>query len=315
MKLKHQGLVIAGHRGFGCTDHDFYQDKRNIANLPPENTLQSIKIAFEAGAVYVEIDAVMSADGVLFSIHNVVPGDHFFGEPRPTTKLNSLPFEEINACKTGRTLKGDVATLPEIFALIDKISPKTLPWDINIEIKGVQGSGQPYEVNDYLEKLAAAIKESKIPAERILFSSFSLANITRMAHLLPEAKYGMLFCEDGPEGQKNSRPIYADHKDSFAHRYQPFSLEIIDHVKKFWQENVGDTATLGFLHPEIGSITQETVNKAAADGFGINCWALFEELTEQRQQQYRTLTEWCKQANVFVSAITDYVTEMIALKL
>ena len=88
-------MFIAGHRGFGCTDHNFYQSIRDIQNLPVENTLESIEKAFKAGVKYIETDAVMSKDGVLFALHNVVPTDHFFGVEMPTRKLNELNFKDI----------------------------------------------------------------------------------------------------------------------------------------------------------------------------------------------------------------------------
>src|SRR6218665_2753794 len=117
-------LAIGGHRGLGCTDHDFYQKLRDIANLPVENTAESVQAAFVGRADYVEIDAVMSADGVLFTLHNVVVKDHFFGATFPSAPLNTLPFADIATFKTGRHANGRIAPLSEVLSVVAKHSPK-----------------------------------------------------------------------------------------------------------------------------------------------------------------------------------------------
>lgn len=166
-------IKLGGHRGRGCTDHEFYQSVRDIPNLPVENTLESIADAFAKGADYIETDAVISGDGVVFSLHNVVPKDHYFGETLPSGLLNTLPFSEIESLSTGRCQNGKITRFSEILACVAKADPKTLPWAMNIEIKGVQGSGQNYEANDYLTKLAETVKNSSLDTTRILWSSLS----------------------------------------------------------------------------------------------------------------------------------------------
>lgn len=298
-------MLIGGHRGLGCTDHDFYQDIRPIADLPVENTSESVAAAFQAGADYVEIDAVMSSDGVVFTLHNVVPKDHFFGKVVPRKLLNDLPFSEIERYYTGRGQNGTVSALEHVLRVIEAHDPKTAPFVVNIEIKGVQGSGQPYEVNDYLQRLAATIAETGFPVERVLFSSFALRNITAMSHLLPNAQYGMLFSE-----REFARSIYADHVDDISYQYLPFDQAHIGHVLNHWAMDASDKAKLSYFHPEVQSITSELIAEAAKISFGINCWALFEKLTEKRKARYQAIADECAAEKVFFSAITDFIADM-----
>ncbi|MBX2861501.1 MAG: glycerophosphodiester phosphodiesterase [Vampirovibrio sp.] len=306
--------IIGGHRGVGCTDHVFYAKCRNISALPVENTVASIKDAFVKGADYVETDAVMSGDKVVFALHNVVPGDHFFKHPfflRPDNAdgsrklLNLMPFKDIALLKTGRLQTGSVSTLAEVLGTVAAKDPKTADWGINVEIKGVQGSGQPYEVNDYLTQLAETVKAGDVPVRRVLFSSFSLENLIRMSYLLPNAKYGMLFAEEN-----KPRGIYTDHQDDPTYQYLPFDEKHIELVLAEWRARASARARLGYLHPEVRTVTPEMVGVAAKNGLGVNTWGLFEELTTDRKQQYRELAALCEEKGVKLTMITDYVGEM-----
>lgn len=300
-----QKIGIGGHRGMGCTDHDFYQSLRNISGLPVENTLASIEAAFAAGADYVETDAVMSGDGVLFTLHNVVPKDHFFDQAAPTTLLNTLPFDQIAGFSTGRPFTGKIDTLQSVLARISGVTPRTLPWDVNVEIKGVQGSGQPYETNDYLQRLADTVQKSGLAIDRVLFSSFSLQNIMSMSRLLPGAQYGMLFAEK-PE----PRAIYADRGDDMAFQYLPFTPDFIGGVFGRWQRDAAPGVPLKYLHPEVMTISPAALTACHGKGVGINCWAIFEELAPERQQHYLALVARCDAAGVPLTIITDYIPEM-----
>lgn len=62
-------IVLGGHRGMGCTDHPFYAQRRDIASLPPENSLLSFMQAYREGAAYVELDAVVLGDQEVVCLH------------------------------------------------------------------------------------------------------------------------------------------------------------------------------------------------------------------------------------------------------
>lgn len=190
-------LRLGGHRGCGCTDHEYTLNQRPQRKIPTENTLESIKNAFSQGADFVEIDVILTKDDIPLSIHNVKPNDHFF-KTKPKKYLNLLDYNQIKEYKTGRKGQGDIAKLEEILKLpeIQSSSLDHCPFKLNIELKGVQSSDQKYDGESLIPLTAKTISKSEVDQNRILLSSFCLENIIQMSQLLPNAHYGMLFCED-----------------------------------------------------------------------------------------------------------------------
>jgi glycerophosphoryl diester phosphodiesterase len=230
-----------------------------------------------------------------------VPSDHFF-HGMPPAALNTLDFAEITRFKTGRQGSGTVSTLSEALAVIAQASPATLPWDVNIEIKGVQGARQPAEAADFTRRLAEVVAGSAVPADRVLFSSFSLASILRMSEMLPTAHYGMLFGE-----KPDARPIYADRQEDFRYQYLPFDEAHAARVVDTWKNEARAEAKLRYLHPEFRSLSPDSIMIADKYDMGINSWALFEEMTPARRQAYDTLAHACQAEDVPFSIITDYI--------
>lgn len=303
MLKKLHTLYFGGHRGMGCTDHSFYSF-RDIKNLPVENTLASVAAAFKAGASYVEIDAVLSADGVPFVLHNVVPDDHFFGPEKPQANLNLLPFADIAKHKTGRFENGNVARLDDMLANIKQHASKNSDWFVNIELKGVQGSGQNFETNDYLNIVAQTVQQSGIAPDKILFSSFALQNIVGMSYLLPNAQFGMLFAEK-PE----PRAIYADHQTDLSYNYLPFDVNHTNFVETTWAGQAHSQAVLGFANPEVQTITKDMIAHIKAKNWGINTWVLFEQLNPERTALYKQLIDNCQNIECPLTIITDYLAD------
>lgn len=294
-------IFIGGHRGMGCTDHAEYAH-RDLEKLPVENTVASVAQAFDSGADYVEIDAVMSADDVIFTLHNVVPQDHFFGESIPPKNLNLMRFDEIKSYRTGRTQKGRITPFSEMLDTIAMYDPKTLPWAVNIEIKGIQGSKQPYEKNGFIATLAETVQKSNLLEERVLFSSFSMANILAMSHLMPNARYGMLFGE-----RAETAPIYSDHHEDLRYHYLDFSDSTIDVVLDTWKKEANSRAHLAYVHPETDTITLDLIKSVSRHGLGINAWSLFEKMTADRRARYDRLAENAAAQGVPLTVITDYI--------
>jgi glycerophosphoryl diester phosphodiesterase len=303
-------ITLGGHRGLGCTDHEFYAF-RDLHAFPVENTLASIQAAFSARADYVEIDAVWSGDGVAFMLHNIVPGRHFFGERErvPPRLLNTMPFDEIRAFKTGRLGAGEVVALHKALDNVKTTPLRRAPWIINIELKGVQGAGQPCDTKILVNEVACAVDRAGINAARVMFSSFALDNLTRMACLFPEAHYGLLF---SPHTEQQA--IYTNRQDESGCTYLPFTRDTIVQALELWTQgmgtDVGEGATLGYLHPEITTIRPEHIELAASLGVGINSWGLFETLDEPRKSLYRRIAAKCADKAVPYTAMTDHLPEM-----
>jgi glycerophosphoryl diester phosphodiesterase len=301
-------FFVGGHRGYGCTDHSFYSKFRNLNSIPAENTCASIKRAFEEGADFVEVDAVYSADRHIFVLHNVMPSDHFF-VLAPEQELNKLKWSSFKSLPIGRAQNGALADLHSILTLIKKQDPHTAPFSVNIELKGVQGSRQPADQDWYFQSVRDAVVHAGFKQNRILFSSFSLASVIKMAALMPLAHYGMLFQE-----QASLRPIYSDHDHSFFHQYIPFNATNVRRVKYEFHNNVTNRARLKYLHPEISTITNAEIEALLACDWNFNVWALFERLTPQRRAKYARLIRTASSHKAAIGIITDYTPEIVRLE-
>ncbi len=299
-------ILIGGHRGRGCTDHAFY-GFRNPASLPVENTLESIEEAFRLGADYIECDVVGSADNQLFLIHNTIPADHYFQPDMPGDRLNKLNWNDIAKFGSGRQGLGRPPLLKDVLAKIESLAPSAAPFVINIEIKGTQNSKQPRDGAAFFEELTRVVLESGVPQDRILFSSFSLENLVIASRTLPHARYGFLFDEG-----MNITSIYTDSDDRFENSYIPFTPATIEETLRVWKQKTGDRVKLSYLHPEVATITKETIQSAQAHGLGINSWSIFEHLDDARIELHREIASLTEHCGVPYTVITDYIPEMRA---
>lgn len=297
---------IGGHRGMGCTDHAFYAERRVLEALPVENTVESVRAAFAAGADFVEIDAVLLADGTVAVVHNVVPADHFFGADAPVQPLNRLGWAAVKDCASGRLGTGRLARLDEVLAAVAASDPGTAPYAVNIELKGVQRSAQGWDGHELAEAVAGVVKASGMAVERVLFSSFALANVVAMAGRLPAAQYGMLFYEkDGLEA------IYSDDNGDWRLQALPFERVMAERVlEAFASAETG--ARLGWVHPEVETVDEAMVQWVAEKGLGLNTWGLLEAWDEPARARYARLLAMT--GEVPVGVITDYVGEMRCLE-
>lgn len=291
-------MILGGHRGMGCTDDAFFAF-RAPDTLPVENTLLSFQRAFDLGADYVECDAVLSADGVAFCLHNVVPSDHFFTTPAPSRPLNQMDWADIAGLNVGRAGGGKIARLEDVLAYVSGLEIRGFEingagWIINIELKGVLGSGQDNDSAHLVAGVYEAVRASGIDVRRVLFSSFALSNILAMKALLPEAKYGMLFAE-----KDENSPLYNGGED----RYLSLTPNNLDFV----------FGRMGpcYVHPEITTMDAHILERARDLGvLGVNIWAYKEKLDEGRIRLYERVQNLCEQAGLKYSVITDYLTQM-----
>jgi glycerophosphoryl diester phosphodiesterase len=296
--------LLGGHRGLGCTDHPFYGERRQIASLPVENTRQSVELALARGADFVEIDVVQSSDGELFCLHNVRPADHFFIEP-PRKALNALKWHEFKDARTGQTGAGRICTLSEMLDTVRRGDRNAGPFVINIEIKGNQGTPQPVEPLAFFDRIAAVVAGSGINPRRVLFSSFCLQSVIEMAHRMSAARFAMLFQEGAA-----TRSIYSANEGDLRFMYLPFERNYVDYATYTFTAAVGNKAVLGYVHPEVSTLATDDLVYLTEMALGVNCWALFEELTEERIEVYRQLTKVARQRRARLGIITDYLVEL-----
>ncbi|WP_461215289.1 glycerophosphodiester phosphodiesterase [Lacticaseibacillus sp. GG6-2] len=150
------GFVVVGHRG----------DPLHA----PEETFQSDKAAFTAGANYVELDIQESKDGVLVIQHDPT----LLRTTGSDVTIASSNFAQIQQyhTKNGESIH----SLEELFKHYQDSDTKFL-----IETKIEKGVPHPQ-----LEKKLAALVIKYHMQKRVMFHSFSLKSLKRLQKLLPD---------------------------------------------------------------------------------------------------------------------------------
>ena len=157
---------------------------RGASAHAPENTLAAFKLAENSGAVAVELDAKLSADGVVMVIHDPTL-------PRTTGAagwVNQCSYEELRRLDAGSffsaSFQGErIPTLEEVF---DLLGDRVL---INVELTNYTSPR-----DSLVEKVAALVKKHHLQ-ETVIFSSFSPFNLLKARRLLPDVPGGLLATE------------------------------------------------------------------------------------------------------------------------
>jgi len=150
-----EDTLIIGHRGSGT----------NGPSEPPENTLPSVEAAYADGAAMVEIDAQLTADGVLVLMHD--------GTVDRTTDGTGC-VSELTAAEIG-ALSADGTPVPTLDELL-----MTGTGGVNIEIKISEGGGCAAQDLDATADAVATSVQAHAGGREILVSSFDLGVLQRL---------------------------------------------------------------------------------------------------------------------------------------
>ncbi len=159
--------IILGHRG--------------AKRYAPENTLAAFLLALEQGADGVELDAKLSADGVVVVIHDPTVERTTNG----TGRVADLPLTALRELDAGGwfsdQFRGEkIPTLEEVFEALGK---RAL---INVEL-----TNYTTPQDRLVEKVCELVRRHGMQ-KNVLFSSFYPWNLTQAARLLPEVPRGLL---------------------------------------------------------------------------------------------------------------------------
>ncbi len=159
--------LILGHRG--------------AKKYAPENTLASFSLALEQGADGVELDAKLTADGVVVVHHDVTLERTTNGSGR----LAQFPLDalrELDAgCFFSEKFRGEkIPTLEEVFESIGKRAV------INVELTNYSTP------RDRLVETVCELVRRHALQKSIVFSSFFAGNLKKTAQILPEVPRGLL---------------------------------------------------------------------------------------------------------------------------
>lgn len=151
--------IVCGHRGLGPT---------RVGGSFPENTIESIQAAIEAGATMVEFDVQLSADDAAVLMHDDTLD-------RTTTGRGCISASTLAELRTldagvGTPLVGQgvrVATLGELL--------RAVPIALNVEIKVADAGCRRHDAARVADVVLAALAEDPLRDTRhVLISSFDL---------------------------------------------------------------------------------------------------------------------------------------------
>jgi glycerophosphoryl diester phosphodiesterase len=149
---------------------------RGASGSFPENTLAAFRAAIEAGAEMCELDVQLTRDGAVVVIHD----DTVDRTTDGTGAVAAMTLAEIKQLDAGvkfdnRFAGEPVPTLDQVFELVDGRCA------LNIELK-----------SDGLEAKVSEMVRSRDAFGWTLVSSFDWAALTRIRHVAPELRVGLL---------------------------------------------------------------------------------------------------------------------------
>ncbi|WP_244815046.1 glycerophosphodiester phosphodiesterase [Caballeronia sp. Lep1P3] len=163
--------VIVAHRGGG--------------KLAPENTLEGIETGARLGLEMIEFDAKLSADNVVFLLHD----DDVDRTSNGRGAAKSMTYAQLRALDAGSWFGGEFAGahMPTLAEVREKCA--ALNMAANIEIKPCPG--REAETGDAVAREAASLWRDAEPAP--LLSSFSYAALEAARNAAPDLPRGMLY--------------------------------------------------------------------------------------------------------------------------
>ena len=155
---------------------------RGVKNLSPENTLNSIELAYKLGLNWVEVDVKISQDSVPFLLHDDTLDRTTTGEGSPTN-FNYSHIKKLDAGMFFYKYSTNIytPTLQEVLTFCKKYK-----MGLNIELKPNLG----FEKQN-INAIADLLRNFNF-TNQYYFSSFDWNSIILMKELLPSAYYGLL---------------------------------------------------------------------------------------------------------------------------
>lgn len=154
---------------------------RGAKKYAPENTLAAFNLALQQGADGVELDAKLSADGVVVVHHDTTVDRTTNG----TGRLAQLSFAALRELDAGSFFSDDfrgekIPTLEEVF---ESIGERAM---INVELTNYSTPR-----DSLVEKVCELVRRHALQ-KNIIFSSFFPGNLKKAARFLPEVPRGLL---------------------------------------------------------------------------------------------------------------------------
>jgi glycerophosphoryl diester phosphodiesterase len=159
--------IVFGHRG--------------ASKYAPENTIAAFDLSLASGAPAIELDTMLTRDGVPVVIHDRTVDRTTDGRGR----VDDLTFEQIQRLDAGSRFSADFLNerIPSLEQVFQRYQGKLL---INVELKNYHAP------LDALPRIVVDLVRKMKNQDALIFSSFNFLNLLRIKRLLPEARVALL---------------------------------------------------------------------------------------------------------------------------
>lgn len=204
------GFVVIAHRGASA----YY----------PENTMAAFKGAVEMKAEMIELDVMLTKDGVPVAFHDAMLEDHTNGDGQ----LASYTLKELQELDAGswfdpKFADQKIPTLEEVIAFASgKIS-------LNIEIKTEAVTD---EIHGGVEEKSLELVKKYGMENHVLFSSFDYRAIAHIKELNPDMPAAILYEKKQSEKKLPSELLAEYNADAFNCSYRQLNTRRFKDIRK-----------------------------------------------------------------------------------
>ena len=256
------------------------QAHRGGRGLAPENTLAAFTKALNLGVTTLELDTVLTADGVVVISHdavlnpNLTRGPDGAWLPAPGPAIRTLTLAQLKQFDVGRLQPGTryalaqpgqqavdgerIPTLDELFTLVEQRGDTQVRFNIETKISPLQPDLTP-QPQDFVEAVLAVIRQHGME-QRVTLQSFDWHTLKVAQQLAPYLPRVHLSSQQSA-GNNVADPRWTD------------GLRLADHgsVPRLVKAAGGTVWS-----PYFGDVTAESVKEAQMLGLPVVVWTVNE---------------------------------------
>lgn len=204
------GFTVIAHRGASA----YY----------PENTMAAFEGALSMNAEMIELDIMLSKDGVPVAFHDAELDDHSDG----SGMLADYTLEELQKLDVGSWFGAEFSgeRIPTLKEVLQFASGKIA---LNIEIKTEAVSD---ELRGGVEEKCIKLVREYGMEEHVLFSSFDYRAVEHLKELAPEMSVALLYEQKQSKGMSPSELLDTYNADAFNCSYRQLKGKRLKDIKK-----------------------------------------------------------------------------------
>ena len=192
--------LILGHRGARA--------------VKTENTLEAFRYACQSGVKWVELDAMLSKDGVVMVFHDETL-ERMTGKAGRLDELTAEQLQELSVKSTEK-----IPMLAEVLDVLNEFGAC-----VNIEIK----PSRPELARETARKIWQVVCEKGFDnPDRLVFSSFAWDALEETASLAPQIRRGVLVEKESGDWRQAAKKVSAY---SINYDANLLSLKLISEIK------------------------------------------------------------------------------------